>query len=105
MAVEDLVTEGLPDQVAESLAGAVGELQRLKISVGTGAAVDTNIAITGIVTTDTVLGGLFLDGAGSDVTDVAAVDDLAVTSAGNVQSPGVDTTGGKVVVFWLDKSA
>jgi hypothetical protein len=91
-----LVTEGLPDQVAASLASFVPGA--LKVDVVSGAAENTNIAVTGIATEDTVIGAVFFPKEGG------APAKLTVTiSAGNIKT-ATDTTGGKIVVLWADKS-
>ena len=81
----------------DSLLGA------LKISVVEGAEADTPITLNGITADDQFIGALLLAGAGNDVTDVSAIgsaslDDDEITFE-------VDTSGGKVVVFWVDVSA
>lgn len=122
MALESLTAvsgEGLPGGAGgaaadiDQLVAAVKELQRLKVSVVAGAAADTNIAIAGIATVDTILAVLRFDIAADTGTDatgnkVADLTDLtaeaAITSAGNIQLADTATTGDKLLVLWFDKA-
>jgi len=81
------------------------ELQGLKITRVAGAAADTNIAVTGIATTDTLLSVLVIDtaaAAGSGITDLTS--ETAITSAGNIQHDTTSSSGKDVLVFWYDKA-
>lgn len=72
----------------------------IKTALVSGASADTDIAIAGILTTDTIVGVLELVGAGVDVTD--ATDRTAttsITSDGNIQV-SVATTGDKLWVLY-----
>lgn len=76
---------------------AIRELQGKQIAVVDGAAVDTNIAIAGITTADT-LGAVI-----RFVTDTPTsnlVDEAAITSDGNIQLSSTNTTGNKLIVEW-----
>jgi hypothetical protein len=92
----------------EGVAAAVSELQRLKITVVAGAGANTNIAVAGIATTDTLLAvHRHIDPA---ATSTAAVVDhtaqASITSAGNVQvSVATNTNAGdRLVIYWYDKA-
>ena len=91
-----LNTEGLPDQFAAGIAAFVPGA--LKLDVVSGAGSNTNIAVTGIATEDTVVGAVLFP------KEAGAPSKLVVTIvAGNIKTV-TDTTGGKVVVLWQDKS-
>lgn len=91
-------------QRSPNLHSVLKELQGLKFSVATGAAAATNIAITGITTSDTLVSVLQFVGAGTDITDVAdRTSEASITSDGNIQLSSTDTTGGKLLVVWYDK--
>lgn len=98
------VQEAMQDALIQSIA-AVQELQRLKVSVLTGAGAATPIALATIATTDTILGALlFKDPAATTTATVVALTP-SIPSAGNVQF--VEATnaaaGDRVVVLWYDK--
>lgn len=76
---------------------AIRELQAKTVTVVDGAAVDTNIAIAGITTKDT-LGSVL-----RFVTDTPTsnlVGEASITSDGNIQLSATNTTGNKLVVEW-----
>lgn len=70
-----------------------------------GAAGDHTV--TGIATTDTLLSVTYYAGAGTDVTDVADLtSEFSISAADTINNDGgTATTGGKLVVFYLDASA
>lgn len=78
--------------------GSKNAYECIKANVADGAAVDTNIAITGIVTTDMLIQVV-------NLTDLAEVADVTITSDGNIQSSSVDTSTKKLLVMWVDVSA
>lgn len=81
-----------------TLAVAVAELQNFKEVVVAGAAANTNIAIAGIKTTDTLQSVLKFDaGVPSSVTGIASI-----TSAGNIQLTA-DSAGKTLVVRYWQK--
>lgn len=86
------------------LVAAIQELQRLKVTVVAGAAAVTDIAVAGILTTDTLVAVLHEDGT-SGVTQSNLVSEASITSAGNIQLATTATTGDKLVVYWFDKAA
>lgn len=91
----------------DALVAAVGELQRLKVNVLAGAAADTNIAVSGIKTEDTILTCLRLNrdatAANIDITNLTS--ETAITSDGNIQIDTTVTTGDTLILFWFDKNA
>lgn len=112
---------GLPDATATELKAVLDELQAiaggategLNVVVVAGATAATNIAVTGIKTTDKLVGVveavIGLDtgtsAAGNKVSDVQdRLSIAAITSNGNIQLTGVDTTGHKLIVTWLDRT-
>lgn len=67
----------------------------LKQGGGAGANINTNIAIVGIEVGDTLVAAVNLnDGAN-------VLDEMSITSDGNVQNTTTDTTGDVVLVTWL----
>jgi len=83
---------------AGSAAAMIRELQGLTVVVLTGAAANTNIAVAGIETEDTIVSAIeFEAGVPVDRTGVTSI-----TSAGNIQINDV-TTGNKVVLTYFRK--
>ena len=81
----------------------------LKFTVVNGAATNTNIALSGIATTDKIVGVVKLDFTlteGTPNTRTWEASDLtsetSITSAGNIQLTTTTTTGEVLVVLWLD---
>lgn len=84
---------------AGSAAAMIKELQGLTVKVLTGAASATNIAVSGIATTDTILSCIeYESGVPVDRTSVTTI-----SSAGNIQIVN-DTTGNKVVLMYFHKA-
>lgn len=85
-------------------AQGVLENKVFKVSTPAGAGVDTNIAVTGIKTGDTLVSVLRLNrdatAANIDITDVTS--EASITSDGNIQLDTTDTTGDRLIVHWLD---
>lgn len=82
----------------------------LKISLVAGDLPETDIPVTGIATTDTILlamGFIFdptavtTDGSAADYDDVG--DEISITSAGNIQLSTLDSTGSQLLIIWYDK--
>lgn len=100
MAMEVLTVagqSGLALDEASDLIAAITELQGLRVDVVAGAGANTNIPITGILTTDTLLAVLmFAAGVPTKRSDAS------ITSNGNIQVVGA-TTGNVLVVFWFNK--
>jgi hypothetical protein len=89
---------GMHGSGSGSAAAMIKELQGLTTKVLTGAAANTNIAVAGIATEDTIQSAiLFTAGVPSDITANAAI-----TSAGNVQFTS-DTSGKQVVLTYFNK--
>ena len=83
-------------------------LDALRTTVVNGAAADTDIPVTGIVTGDTVLGVVKLDftlAEGAPNTRTWDAKDLlseaSITSDGNIQLTTTDTSGAVLLVTWL----
>lgn len=86
-----------------SLLNLITELQGLSVDVVTGAASSTSIAVSGMVTTDTLLSVLEFTISGGNVTGLN--DRTGVTtihSAGNIRV-AANTTDSRIVVLWHDK--
>ena len=81
------------DPVAASAIKATARTFVLKQTVTSGAGATTNVTVTGIATTDRIV-GVF------NVTD-AVMNTFAITSANNIQS-ATDTTGDTLLVTWED---
>lgn len=94
---------GLHGDAVVSLAKALGELQRLKVTVVTGNQLaDVNLTLTGIATTDTIVATLEQDSTSGVLVNHAGT--VTVTAASTIQSSAV-TTGKNLVVVWFDKAA
>lgn len=80
------------------------ELQGLKFAVANGANADTNIAVSGITTSDSLVTVLeFTKSTGNltGINDKKAT--CSITSAGNIQC--TDSTSGSVLlIVWYDQS-
>jgi hypothetical protein len=74
----------------------------LKFDLVTGAAGDTNMAVTGIKTTDEIVRCLEFATSTNDPTDRTAT--TSITSDGNIQC-SVATTNDKLDLIWIDRSA
>jgi len=75
-----------------------------KYAVVAGADVDTNIAVTGIATTDKIIYCVRLNrdatAANINVSDVTS--EVSITSDGNIQLDTTDTTGDTLMLHWWD---
>ncbi len=89
-----LDTESPP--AGKALASAL-RLEQLKLTIATGAAANTNIAVAGITTSDRIVGILNLTDS-----DLPAAPTIA--AAGQVRSTDA-TTGDTLLVIWADCSA
>jgi hypothetical protein len=78
---------------------AVKELQGLKQAVVSGAAANTNIAITGISTADKLVGVIEVPAATTTLVDRTSV--ASITSAGNIQLTQ-STSGNQLLVTYFD---
>ncbi len=96
--------QGLAHINNQTLRAILVELQGLKFTVVAGAGADTNIAIAGIKTVDTLLFVLALDPDNGTPADqvVDQTANTSITSDGNIQCTN-DTTGYDVVVVYRDK--
>jgi hypothetical protein len=76
----------------------------LKFNLLVGAGANTNIAVTGIVTTDEIVfAGVFATAA-AIATFADDTANCTITSDGNIQS-ATDTTSNQIFLVWLDTSA
>lgn len=81
-----------------TLANVLKELQSRRDVVLNGAAANTNIAVAGIKTTDTIVSAIAYNaGVPEDILST-----MSITSAGNVQSNAVQT-GKKIVMSYCVK--
>ena len=100
MAFKEIFAGSPPE--GKALTDLLGELQGLKASAAAGAAVDTNIAVTGIALDDTLVAVIEIDIAGDAVAIRTA--EAAITSAGNIQLDTTNTTASHLLILWADKS-
>jgi hypothetical protein len=89
------------DQLNAANAYPVG----LKMNVLVGTTATTNIAVTGIVTTDKIVSCVRVNrdatAANIDVADITS--EVSITSAGNIQLSTTNTTGDVLLLQWWDK--
>ena len=81
-----------------------------KTTVVSGAAADTDIAVSGIETGDLLLGVVKLDFSLADGTPNARtweaadmLSEVSITSDGNIQLTTTDTSGAALLVTWLSR--
>lgn len=102
--IQDLwkALEAVQDDLTALKAVAEAVPENIKTSLVNGTTATTNIAVTGIVTTDKLLRVLhFTSGAlTADLTSEASI-----TSNGNIQLGSTDTSGDQLLVEWFDKPA
>lgn len=76
----------------------------LKHNILAGTTADTNIAVTGIVTTDKVQYCWRLNrdatAANVDITDITS--EVVILSDGNIQLTDTNTTGDTLILCWWD---
>ena len=94
--------------IAQQVDGILNNLV-VKFTVVNGTTAATNIALSGIATTDKIAGVVKLDFTlteGTPNTRAWDASDLtseaSVTSAGNIQLSTTDTSGEILLVLWLD---
>lgn len=95
-----LVTAGLPDQVAASLAAFLPG--SLKFSVVTGGSANAELTLTGAATEDTIIGAVLIGKEGK-ASEFVAVASPSIPAAGKFKT-STATTEGKILVLWADKS-
>lgn len=83
-------------KIDHALPAAIKELQGLNVTVVTGAAANTNMALAGIATEDTIVSAVAYTGG------VPANATFTVYAAGQVRC-AADMTGKTIVVFWFNK--
>lgn len=89
---------------AGGLLGLLTELQGLTFTSVAGAGTATNIAVSGIATEDTLLAVIhFQTTTYTPSTILNLVAEATITSAGNIQLSSTNTTGGRLLVIWLNK--
>lgn len=87
-----------------SLYNVIKELQGLSVTVVNGANANTNMAVSGIVTTDTLLAVLEFTISGGNLTGINdRTSTSSITSAGNIQCTQSTATS-RVVVLWYNKA-
>jgi len=82
------------------------EVRGLSFDLVSGDSAETNIAVTGIATDDTLAFVLGIDADNGTPADQVKdfTSDMSITSAGNIQGgAGVDTSGYDLVVVWYNK--
>ena len=96
--------------VAQQVDGILNNLA-LKFTVVNGATSATNIAVTGIATSDKIVSVVKLDftlSEGTPNTRTWEASDLtseaSITSSGNIQLSTTNTSAEVLLVFWLDIS-
>lgn len=85
-----------------AVTAAVRELQRQRTAVLAGAAANTNIAVSGIAADDVVIEALYYVITAGNVTDIRDVTAEIVVAAGNVRVRTTVTTGGRIVLRYID---
>jgi asparagine N-glycosylation enzyme membrane subunit Stt3 len=87
-----------------SLYNVLNELQGLVVTTVAGANANTNIAVTGITTSDTLVGVIeFTVNTGNLTSTVNnRLSTTSITSAGNIQCTQ-STSGSVLLVLWYDK--
>ena len=93
---------GLLADKSPNLKDLLDEMQGLNWSLVSGAGANTNIAITGIVTTDTILFVLEFPAAWSLAALLDRTSIASITSAGNIQLTST-TASNKLLVVWRNK--
>lgn len=83
--------------IDRSLYGILKELQNAKLNAVAGAAADTNIALAGIKTTDTIISVVNL----TDGVDVA-LNTVTIFADGQIRVSSV-TTGKNLLIHWAAK--
>ncbi len=95
-----LVTEGLPDQVAETLRAMLPGA--LRMTLVTGGSSNAELTLTGITTDDVLVNAFFLpkEGGPKDIVEAAVP---GIPANGKFKT-STNTSEGKVLVVWLDAS-
>jgi hypothetical protein len=97
-----LRADPVPEQVDKILQNLL-----IKVAVGVGAAANTNIAVTGIATTDKLVAVIEF-AAPEELAGIVAVFDRtaqsSITSAGNIQVTVATNTNAqrRLLIIWLD---
>lgn len=87
-----------------SIHNLIKELQGLSVTVVNGANANTNIAVSGIVTTDTLLAVLEFTISGGNLNGINnKTSTSSITSAGNIQCTDSTATS-RLIVLWYNKA-
>lgn len=107
---------GLPAGTDAAMKAVLDELQAYtggaggpQVSLVNGTTAATNIAVTGIKTGDVLTAVIELviaadtgtSATGNKVTSAVKLADVSITSNGNIQSSGTNTSGNQLLVFWV----
>ena len=80
------------------------ERMLLRVSVLAGTTAAANIAVTGILTTDTIVACLEFTTAASIATLADRTAECSITSNGNIQCSTTNTSSNALLLFWLQNS-
>ncbi len=89
------------------MATAMGQSKsdfNLQIDLLSGTTATTNIAVSGIATTDTIVACLHISTAATIGTIADILSEVSITSAGNIQLSSTNTTSDQLMLFWIDNS-
>ena len=76
----------------------------MQVSVLAGTTAATNIAVTGIVTTDEIIWCGHISTAAAIATLADITSEVSITSDGQVQLSSTDTSSDALLLFWIDTS-
>lgn len=76
----------------------------LQVSLLSGAAADTNIAVTGIKTADQIIWCGHLTTAAAIATLADLTSEVVILTDGNIQLTDTDTTNDQLMVIWNKRS-
>jgi hypothetical protein len=100
--LEALLNAAATDIAALVARVSTGLFENLKLALVNGAAAATNIAISGIATTDLLVQVIELT---SGAVSALRGGEASITSAGNIQLSTTNTTGKTLLVLWFDRPA
>lgn len=75
----------------------------LRTTVVAGDAAKADLTVAGLALDDQLVQVLFQDG--DQIVQANLVSEASITAAGTMQLSTTDTTGGRLVILWLDVSA
>lgn len=76
----------------------------LQFSLLAGTTATTNIAVTGIATSDSIIFCAHISTAAAIATMADITSEVSVTSAGNIQLSSTDTSSDALLLIWNDNS-